>query len=217
MSLTASAYLTPWSPRCSAEPDWAGLSDFADALVAEPRRGVLMERIAVAADARYDTISATCTGRRVRTHQGWQAVERRGPRQSREPRATPPAEVLQKFQVTAGDALPCHARDQPAGRLLGLEQQPVVERTHAAARGRARVTGVATGVSRLPKRRASAGRRNKLRSQRRFIGFPWAMGLQNTASPTSRGSTPGMSRRSCGSAPCPGSEAAYSQRRTEAL
>jgi hypothetical protein len=128
-----------------------------------------------------------------------------------------PAEVLQKFQDNAGDALPCHARDQPAGRLLGLEQQPVVERTHAAARGRARVTGVATGVSRLPKRRASAGRRNKLRSQRRFIGFPWAMGLQNTASPTSRGSTPGMSRRSCGSAPCPGSEAAYSQRRTEAL
>jgi hypothetical protein len=95
-----------------------------------------MERIAVAADARYDTIfRPTCTGRRIRTHQIWQAVERRGPRQSREPeRSLSPAEVLQKFQDNVGDALPRDARDQLAAKLLGLEQQPVVERTHGAAR-----------------------------------------------------------------------------------
>jgi hypothetical protein len=82
-------------PRTAYEAKFSVPYTFASALLGGAGLGLAfptsrMPRIAVAADARYETIlRATCTGRRVRTHQGWQAVERRGPRQSREPRATP--------------------------------------------------------------------------------------------------------------------------------
>jgi hypothetical protein len=46
-----------------------------------------------------------------------EALVNRGSRE----RPFSPAEVLQKFQDNAGDALPRDARDQPAAKLLGLE------------------------------------------------------------------------------------------------
>jgi hypothetical protein len=48
--------------------------------------------------------------------------------------------------------MPCRAMRATSSprSFLGLEQQPVVERTHGAARGRARVTGLGTGYLACP-------------------------------------------------------------------
>ena len=105
-----------------------------------------MEPIAVTADARYDTIfRPTCTDAAfVHTKYGRQLSDEVLVNRGSPERSLSPAELLQKFQDNAGDALPRDAREQRAAKLLYFWTAASRKNSRRCSR-RVRVTGVGTG------------------------------------------------------------------------